>query len=78
MWIANRDLSGATDDDAERVMREVEAFCVETDTYLFLDCGDEEEHCTVFSHSRCDMCGALPGARHRAVAVARTTGEVRP
>ena len=77
MWIANADLSGATDEDAERVMRAVETFCVETGTHLFVDCGDEDEHCTDFSPSFCDMCDALPGERHRAIAVVRTTGEVR-
>jgi len=76
-WITNRDLSGATDEDAERVVRAVEAFCVETGAYLFVDCGDDDEHCTGFSPNRCDICAALPGARHRAVAGTRTTGEVQ-
>jgi len=77
MWIANADLSGATDEDAERVMRAVETFCAETRAYLFVDCGDEDEHCTAFSSRFCDMCDAPPGERHRVVAVARTTGEGR-
>lgn len=68
-WIANADDSGLDNNpeaEANEIRARRDAAIAEIDGYLVLGDSDNDQ---TFSHHRCDLCDALPGYRHEAVAI---------